>query len=314
MKTNTSSSPSAIPSSSPSFSTSLAFSSQQFNPYYFLRQLANMTIHVVGDSISAQHYKSLICELSQFAFPSLSHQMKILNLTFYDVRYLPSWLCLTFSYAVTICWANDISNHGEVFLRPLQPPDILLWNVAGLHSHSHDSHLQKLHRVLFYSKQELFYPFNNSHPLQRILIYRETTPQAFNGSTLTGDYDERSESNDVRECRDFLEISGNDLSGGDEENSEERYEKYLTYRQRYEREIFRRRGIPLLSIHDLTLVRGVSQYVGYPDCSHFCEPGTPLVWNLLLYRFVMTSPLITALREAKATQLGLPSLDLVKKE
>jgi hypothetical protein len=312
-----------------------------FQPLIFLEIFENMTIHVIGDSVSAQHYKSLVCELSSYASPPLQIQMTNLNVTDGEVRYIPSWACLTFQRNLSLCWANDVTNHGEIFHKSFEP-DLLIWNAAGLHSHSESFHLQKLHRVIFYARKHQYYPFhensfgtntntitnaktntnltsmtttmssNTRIPIHHLLLYRETTPQSFVGS-LTGDYDQRNLT--ITKCQNILSsLQSNEnliksqqhhhLHHQQQQQQQQIMipEEYLTYRQKLERELFKKRGIPFLPIHDLTLLRGGSQYVGFPDCTHFCDPGTPILWNRMLYEFVTTSPLIKSLREGKNIQ------------
>jgi hypothetical protein len=269
-----------------------------FQPSTFLQIFENMAIHVTGDSVSLQHFRSLVCELSYHASPSLQLQMKKLNLTEGRVDALPSWACVTFRKNFTLCWTHDVTDRGQILHKEMEP-ELLIWNAGGLHSKSESAHLEKLHRLLYYARTRQYYPFHmNTNatgldvptspetPIKHLLLYRETTPQSFVGS-LSGIYEQRNES--ISECQDILSIlKTNEVS-----------DAYLTYRQILEREFTEKKGIPFLPVHDLTLLRGPSQYLGFPDCSHFCDPGTPTLWNRMLYQFVTTSPLIKSLRRGK---------------
>lgn len=280
----------------------------QFQPSLFLKILSNLNIYIIGDSISTQQYRSLICQLEQYSQPSLLIQINSLNLTKNKVNHIQSWLCISFQYNVSICWADDVVNRGNKF-KKMNEPDILIWNVAGLHSHSENDHYQKLMRLIYYTRKNQYYPFNRTNNIERLIIYRETTPQAFAGS-ITGDYDQRDEK--IAYCQSpyfnpkYQNISYN--YNRDENQSYNPYNisnishnltNYLTYRQKLERSILPSRKIPLLYIHDITLLRGTEQYIGFPDCSHFCDPGTPQIWNQLLYEYVINSPIIPLIQKNK---------------
>ena len=217
---------------------------------------------------------------------------------------------ITFLYNVSICWANDVANRGDLYQK-INEPDILIWNVAGLHSHSEEFHLEKLIRLFYYIKKHHYYPFNTTATnIERIILYRETTPQAFIG-TITGNYDGRNEQ--IQDCQSPLK--GVNLKRNyshhhsHNNNNTENHSKlnlntynlttYLTYRQKLERSFLLSKNIPFLFIHDITLLQDVEQYIGFPDCSHFCDPGTPQIWNQMLYSYIITSPLVQLLQDNK---------------
>lgn len=215
--------------------------------------------------------------------------MEIQNLTIGKVTSLQSWSCITFIYNVSICWANDVSNRGDKYQK-ISEPDILIWNVAGLHSHTEIDHYTKLLRFIYYIKKHYYYPFNITSNIERLVIYRETTPQAFAGS-ITGDYNEREQN--IQYCES--PYYNQNYSFYDRNN----FTTYLTYRQKLERSLLYPKNIPVLNVHDITLIRGAEQYVGFPDCSHFCNSGTPQIWNQILFDYLLNSSLISLIQRHK---------------
>lgn len=288
--------------------------SKPFDALRFLSALKSKVILLSGDSVTKQTYIALICHLFEYAEPDLSYQnipwarpVEVVNkdqvyshqphVTFLDD------ICFHFQYNVTICCclAPDIYNKHA---------DMVIWNAYGLHfhhtNHSNVTHLDQsmsadplthnqetyrsvLHGIAAYAK---------SHP-SKLIVYRETSGQSFPGS-LNGDFDNRDPSwiaYSTQRCKAQYEPINITAKGS--ETSTRSWSHLETWRQHMEKEIIlHEHHMPYLNIYETQFsipCEGGGHFVN--ECTHYHLPGVPDAWIIMLYNFVIHSPLVASWRE-----------------
>ena len=307
--------------------TTTGCKSEEFDAELFLKTLENKRLALVGDSMARQHFASLSCLLFDYLAPTYDAQIKDLQMQYSphlnvscplfggkDVR------CLSFRFNVTIC-AGPIN---------IENSDLTVFNTGGIHFPNKTEYKDNLEKQLSHFKYSKYFPYGN-----KLLIFRETSPQAFKGIG-SGYYEVRESIEDAEKCMSASNLA-NDDSGTDIRFS---YTDMFTnvtrwfmpWRQRLERDIIERAGIPYWKIYKLshtlpcdglghvgfepspptpaptTLAPAIRRNGSNPmelppampdfrlDCTHFCLPGVPDVWSYMLYNFVRHSPLMALIK------------------
>ncbi len=177
--------------------------------------------------------------------------------------------------------------------NPSNLPQIILYNANALHLHSENLLRRHIEKMYFFARTRNYFPFGTG---KNVLLYRESSPQSFNGSYTGNFYSRYIQSKTCLPYYSTYLFENQSLSLIDNKNLKYNFTHHkLTFRQRIEREMmFERFGIPMLAIHDITSSLPCEEFnhIGFPDCTHYCMPGMPDVWNQLLYNFVLNSPLI----------------------
>ena len=225
--------------------------SYPFHPVMFLKALENKLVVLIGDSLTRQHLISLVCRLHPHASPPMSEQpipwrnpeKSCVNTEHCDI---PDEVCFTFRFNVTICRGKE---------QLLNIADVVVYNGGGIHFH-HDFNVntltdsQKGENETLYEEKLLdivsliesfeYYPYGRR---KRLLIYRETSGQGFEGPT--GDFDVRSlPTRTGCRPRPYYDNHPNGTVGGVSVYGDFYSGVRVAWRQVLERNIVERAGIP----------------------------------------------------------------------
>ena len=262
----------------------------------FVRKLHSKTLWILGESISVEIFIALSCglrvktdlkfhavgeeELEKVKDNKLKNHWKTLR-TRADMRGIHCVLIKEEPWNMRVCLCRihkapfefglfntmgEIERgfmHLEDFSSIMDPADILLFGF-GIAVNSQDVEPGKIS----YGRQvALFFQwYNKRRDVLPQLIWRETPAQHF--STKNGFYDS-SHSN--RKCENW---SFADTFVNSESN----------WRNTIANSVALKFHVPVLKIWSLSAARG-DAHVG-TDCTHFCLPGIPDIWALLLMETV----------------------------